>query len=110
MDVTAPLPFAAAYHNVLKMLSLAGSPESTVHLFDAHLKIALATVVDFFVSDGTYATLGAALMASSAYLQQHWEGRFSHNPFKEVLLDTYEFLTQVRLTFTRLVHTYLFYS
>jgi hypothetical protein len=100
----------AAYHNVIKMLSLACSPESTVHLFDAHLKIALAAVVDFLVSDGAYATLEAVLIASSAYLQEHWAGRFSYVPFKEVLLDTYEFLTQVRLILHALFLHIFFYS
>jgi hypothetical protein len=66
-----PLPFSAAYHNVLNMLYSACFPESTVHLFDAHRKIALATVVDFLVSDEAYAMLEAVVLASSPYLQQH---------------------------------------
>jgi hypothetical protein len=92
---TAPLPFAAAYCNILNMLYLACFPESTVHLLDAHQKIALAAVVDFLVSDEAYATLEAAILASSAYLQQCWDGRFASVPFKEILLDIYDYLTQV---------------
>ncbi len=90
MDFTA-----TAYYNVLNMLYLACIPESTVHLFNAHLKIGLAAVVDFLVFDGTYAMLDAALTAPSPYLQQRWEGRFASVPFKKVLLDIYDFLTQV---------------
>ena len=92
---TAPLPFAAAYCNILNMLYLACFPESTVHLLDAHQKIALAAVVDFLVSDEAYATLEAAVLASSAYLQPRWDGRFASVPFKEELLDIYDYLTQV---------------
>jgi hypothetical protein len=77
------------------MLYLACFPESTVHLLDAHQKIALAAVVDFLVSDEAYATLEAAILASSAYLQQCWDGRFASVPFKEILLDIYDYLTQV---------------
>ena len=76
------------------MLYSAIFPESTVHLFDAHRKIALATVVDFLVSDEAYAMLEAVVLASSPYLQQQWEGRFASVPFKEVLLDIYDYLTQ----------------
>jgi hypothetical protein len=53
------------------MLYSAIFPEGTVHLFDAHRKIALATVVDFLVSDEAYAMLEAVVLASSPYLQQH---------------------------------------
>jgi hypothetical protein len=39
MIETAPLPFVAAYHNIVKMLYLACIPGSNVHLFDAHVKL-----------------------------------------------------------------------
>jgi hypothetical protein len=35
------------------------------------------------------------LIASDLYLQQHWGGRLTIAPFKEVLLDIYRFLSQV---------------
>jgi hypothetical protein len=44
---TAPLPIVAAYHNIVRILYLASIPGSNVYLFDAHLKIVLAVVVDF---------------------------------------------------------------
>jgi hypothetical protein len=77
------------------MLYSAIFPEGTVHLFDAHRKTALAAVVDFLVSDEAYAMLEAAVLPSSAYLQQCWDGRFASVPFQEVLLDIYDYLTQV---------------
>ncbi len=61
MDFAAPLPFSAAYHYVLNMLYSACFPESTVH--------------HFLVSDEAYAMLEAAVLASSAYLQQDWDGQ-----------------------------------
>jgi hypothetical protein len=90
---TAPLPIAAACHNIVRILYLTSIPGSNVYLFDAHVKIVLAVVVDFLICAWDEA-LEKALIASHAYLQQHWEGRFTSVPFKSELLDIYEFLSQ----------------
>jgi hypothetical protein len=90
---TAPHPIAAAYHNIVKILYLASIPGSNVYLFDAHLKIVLGAVVDFLSC--TLHEKEGVLIASDLYLQQHWGGRLTIAPFKEVLLDIYKFLSQV---------------
>jgi hypothetical protein len=90
---TAPLPIAAAYCNIVRILYLASIPGSNVYLFDAHLKIVLAAVVDFLSC--TLDEKEGVLIASDLYLQQRWEGRLTFVPFKEVLLDIYKFLSQV---------------
>jgi hypothetical protein len=46
---TAPLPIAAAYHNIVRILYLASIPGSNVYLFNACVKIVLAAVVDFLI-------------------------------------------------------------
>jgi hypothetical protein len=47
---TAPIPFAACYHNDLKVLCLACIPDSNIYLLDARLKIVLAAVVELVIS------------------------------------------------------------
>jgi hypothetical protein len=79
----------------LKVLCLACIPDSNIYLFDAHLKIVLAAVVDFAIS-GCNTRLARVILEPQMYLLQCWQGRFAHVPFKELLLDIYEFLAQVR--------------
>jgi hypothetical protein len=104
--VDAPLPFPACYRNIVSVLHLACIPESDLHLNNAHVRIVLGAVVELLVTDQP-ASLERALIATKLYLEERWRGRFSFVPFKDILLDVYEFLYQVNNYFKYLFHSIL---
>lgn len=53
----------------------------------------LAAIVDFLMSG--WGAMSERAFNSDMYRMQHWGGTFVYVPFKNKLLDMYEFLTQV---------------